>query len=354
MEGLRPTPAIILAVAVALLLSASARARPAAEPSLEVVSSHLRAARDLARQRMPLAFIAEADPLVRLRGGRLEIEISFSTLAPSVVDAISALGVLIEHVSYRYGRVLAQADTTQLAALAGLPGVTAIHPLYGAQRSAGAVPGQGDAGMHADVARARFGVDGTGVRVGILSDSFHERIGGVIDGSGCTRRLAGSSSQFTADLPPAVFVLDDGPPGSSDEGAALAEIVHDIAPGADLLFASAYPDEATFAEAIDKLVGCGADVLVDDVLFFAEPMFQDGMIAQAAQAAVDGGAEFFSATGNQGGTGVDQVYRDAVPDQNGHADPPTGNDFHDFGGQRFAPITLAPGCTLRLVLEWDE
>src|SRR5262249_4548614 len=38
---------------------------------------------------------------------------------------------------------------------------------------AGSVTSQGDAAMHADVARTSFGVDGTGVKVGVLSDSFN-------------------------------------------------------------------------------------------------------------------------------------------------------------------------------------
>jgi subtilisin family serine protease len=332
-----------------------ALARPADQPALDRVSSHLRAAHGLAAERVALERLATADPLLRVRAGELEIEIRFAALSAEAVEAMRALGVRIEHVSYRYGRVLAHADPTLLPALAALPGVTSIHPNYGAQRNAGAVPGQGDMAVHADAARARFGVDGTGVRIGILSDSFSQRIDGELHGSGCARQLSASNPQISGDLPAAIVVLDDGPAGSSDEGAAMAEIVHDLAPGAALLFASAFPDEATFAEGIDALVACGADVLVDDVLFYAEPMFQDGIIAQAAQAAVDGGAAFFSAVGNQGVAGVDQVYRDAVPELDDEAEIPTGNDFHDFGGgTRFASIGVPPGCTLRLALQWDE
>lgn len=342
-------------VGILALPARPAPALPGGEPALDRVSSHLRTAHKLAQQRTPLERITAADPLLRLRDGQLEIEIRFGALLPEAVDAMRALGVRIDHLSYRYGRALAHADPALLPALAALPGVTSIHPNYGAQRNAGAVPGQGDAALHADAARAHFGVDGTGVRVGILSDSFNQRIGGVLDGSGCARRLSGSSPQTSGDLPADIVVLDNGPAHSDDEGAAMAEIVHDLAPGAALLFASAFPDEATFAEGIDALAACGADVLVDDVLFFAEPMFQDGIIAQAAQAAVDGGAAFFSAVGNQGVAGVDQVYRDAVPALDDEAQTPTGNDFHDFGGgNRFASIRVPPGCTLRLVLQWDE
>jgi subtilisin family serine protease len=351
---LRAAP-LSLAIVCALWLPSPAHARPAAEPDLEVVSSHLRSARNAALQGAPLDRLVATDPTLHLVDGQPQIELRFTALAPATVDALRRLGAIVDHVSYRYARVLAHADAALLPALAKLPGVTAIHPNYGAQQSSGAVAAQGDAALHADLARAHFGVDGTGSRVGILSDSFAQRLGGAIDGSGCAQRLTGASPQFSGDLPPEVTVLDDGPPRSRDEGAGMGEIVHDIAPGADLLFASAYPDEATFAENVAALVACGADVLVDDVLYFAEPMFQDGIVAQAEQQAADVGVAVFSAVGNQGSGGIDAVYRDAVPDADDHGERPNGNDFHDFGGgSRFAAITIPAGCTLHLVLQWDE
>ena len=355
MQLRRAAPLLSLLAIAFAFPAVAARASSSAEPSLELVSSHLRTARTVALQRAPLDRLVAADPVLRLRDDELEIELRFAALAPATVEALRALGAIVDHVSYRYGRVLAHVDPTLLAALATLPGVTVIHPNYGAQQSTGAIPGQGDAALHADTARARFGVDGTGSRVGILSDSFDQSLGGVIDGSGCARRLTGASPQFSGDLPAEVALLDDGPPHGQDEGAGIGEIVHDIAPGAALLFASAYPDEAAFAENIAALAACGADVLVDDVLYFAEPMFQDGIVAQAAQRAADGGAAVFSAIGNQGGAGIDAVYRDAVPGADDDTNPPTGDDFHDFGaGTRLAAITVPPGCTLRLVLQWDE
>jgi hypothetical protein len=340
---------------LSLLRPLPADARPAADPRLGIVSSHLRTAHALSQLPFPLDRLALIDPLVRVSNNQLEIEIRFRALDRSTIEAIRALGVRIDHVSYRYARVLAHADPATLPALAALPGVTAIHPNFGAQNSVGAVTSQGDASIHADAARAQFGIDGSGVRVGILSDSFNQRLGGSIDGTGCNRLLTGSSPQVTQDLPADVVVLNDGPPRSGDEGAALGQIVHDVAPGAAMLFASAYPDEATFAEDIDSLIACGVDVLIDDVIYFAEPMFQDGIVAQAAQAAVDGGIPFFSAVANHGTAGVEQTYRDAVPGVDDQADPPTGNDFHEFGsGQPYATLTVPVGCGVRVVLQWDE
>ena len=61
----------------------------------------------------------------------------------------------------------------------------------------------------------------------------------------------------------------------------MAELIHDIAPGAGLSFHSTFNSRIDFADGIDELRLCGADVLVDDTIYLNEPMFQDGPIAQA-------------------------------------------------------------------------
>ena len=90
-----------------------------------------------------------------------------------------------------------------------------------------------------------------------------------------------------------------------------AELIHDLAPGATLTFHTAWRSQADFASGITELRNCGADVIVDDVIYFAEPMFQDGIIADAAQAAVDAGVPYYSSAGNQAGFGVRDTFDDA-------------------------------------------
>jgi hypothetical protein len=105
---------------------------------------------------------------------------------------------------------------------------------------AGAVTSQGDAVIRADIARNTFGVDGTGVTVGVLSNTFN-CLGGA---------AAGVAS---GDLPAGTAVLQEGPCGGQglldvlpDEGRALAEIVHDVAPGAAIAFHTADRGQANF------------------------------------------------------------------------------------------------------------
>ena len=128
------------------------------------------------------------------------------------------------------------------------------------------------------------GVDGTGVTVGVLSDSYNN--------------LNGAAAGVTSgDLPSGVTVLEDLSSGGTDEGRAMLELVHDVAPGASLAFATAFTGEAGFAQNIADLATT-CDVIVDDVTYFSEPFFQDGVVAQAVDAAVAGGTAYFASAGN--------------------------------------------------------
>ena len=92
--------------------------------------------------------------------------------------------------------------------------------------------------------------------------------------------------------------------GGADEGRAMAQIVHDVAPHATLAFATAFKGEAAFAANIERLArpvaegGAGADVIVDDVGYFEEPFFQDGPVAAAIGKVTEEGVTYLSAAGN--------------------------------------------------------
>ena len=107
-----------------------------------------------------------------------------------------------------------------------------------------------------------------------------------------------AASIASGDLPPDTEVLP-GQAGSGDEGTAMLEIVHDLAPNAQLAFATAFTSAESFADNIRALRAAGADIIVDDVLYFAESPFQDGPIAQAVIDVTDDGALYFSSAGNE-------------------------------------------------------
>ena len=127
-------------------------------------------------------------------------------------------------------------------------------------------------------------IDGTGVKIGALSDS--------IDHLG--------DAQAAGDLPPVTVLPGQGGLGAG-EGTAMLEIIHSLAPGASLYFATAHGGIASFAQNIRDLQAAGCRVIVDDVLYFSESPFQDGPIAQAVSDVSAAGVLYFSAAGNSGG-----------------------------------------------------
>src|SRR5665811_111543 len=54
----------------------------------------------------------------------------------------------------------------------------------------------------------------------------------------------------------------------------------------------------TFADNIRNLRTWGADIIVDDVFYYEEPLFQDGPVAVAISDVVDLGAMYFTSAGN--------------------------------------------------------
>src|SRR5690349_21064338 len=137
---------------------------------------------------------------------------------------------------------------------------------------AGATPDQVRQALNA----TNLGVTGAGVTVGVLSDSF-DYLGGA------------AADEASGALPPAsqVTVLKDLPnpnnPAGTDEGRAMMQIVHDVAPGASLDFYTAFVSQQDFAAGIIALANDGCRVICDDVGYFAEPFYQTGIVGSAIQ-----------------------------------------------------------------------
>ena len=154
------------------------------------------------------------------------------------------------------------------------------------------VVSEGDAQLRAATARAMSAVNGAGVKVGILSDSFNALGGAPFDVANGELPGAANPCGFRS----AVQVLEDH--DGTDEGRAMAQIVHDLAPGATLAFRTAFNGQQDFANGIRALRDAGAKVIVDDVSYADEPMFQDGVIAAAIDDVEATGVAYFSSAAN--------------------------------------------------------
>lgn len=348
------------------------------DPALLKISGDLLLARQaVAQGATPLTAAQRHVRHALRRGGDIQVLIGVEALTAEVLDAVAKAGLTIvsTHEQGDLRVITARCrDPRQLDAVARLRGTRGIASEGHPHLLVGAAPNQADASIHANSARSTFGVDGSGVRVGVLSDSiFDVRNGGVAAPSTFPANVSGTTDQVSGDLPDPLYVVDpwtqgtwggDGSGGAgTDEGNAMAQLIYDLAPGCDISFASAFSGYMEFANNITALrtdATAPADVIVDDVIYFEEPMYQDGPIALAASAAVAAGVPYFSSAGNEADDGHERTYTDVNPGSDDAAVPPSGVDLHDFGAamgmasDTHLSLQLSPGDEVILVLHWDE
>jgi hypothetical protein len=301
------------------------------------------------------------NPVVKVQGGRVAIDMYASDPA-ALQAALRTLGAA--GVTAQGPLVSAQVPVRALADLAALPSLQFGKPVLAAVRfaSQGAVISQGDASMRSDNARATEKVDGTGVTVGVLSDSYRCNPPAFVPGAPTS---TAAQDAITDDVPN-VQVLSNGPCPATDEGRAIVQLIHDVAPGAAQKFHTAFNGILDFALGIFRLRNAGANVIVDDVIYFEENMFSDGIVAQAADLAVASGAAYFSSAGNDARLSYESDYREtSVATAGGGNLNSNGGPFvlraHDFdpsgATDTVQKIRVTPAGGQAVILfsfQWDQ
>ncbi len=197
---------------------------------------------------------------------------------------------------------------------------------------------EGDRLLKADIARDIFKVDGSGIKVGIISNSFDAK--GLLANDIVNGELPGANNPEGKFQP--VRVLRDLKSDNifaDEEGRALAQIIHDEAPGAELIFHTSIADsggvnDRSYSEAVNALVSAGANIIVEDVIV-PTSIFQDGEAAQAAKTAIDKGVTVISSAGNNGNISYESAYR-------------SGNTTFNFGGKTFEAFDFDPSKNVDL------
>jgi hypothetical protein len=236
------------------------------------------------------------------------------------------------------------ASLAKLAALGDLNHATET----GMATNAGLVTTEADLAMDSYAARDDFGVDGSGLKVGILSDSFNTNADEYPGGAPDTM----ATDIANGDLPTATTILTDGT--GEDEGRGMAQLVHDIAPGAAIDFDTADGGDAAFAAHILALAAAGCKIIVDDISYLDEPAYQHGVVAQAIEQVTSQGVIYLSAAANEGNQGFEASYA-ASGVKGGAAE--LNEPFAELapsGKKQFLAVTVQPGATVSLIVQWDQ
>lgn len=230
--------------------------------------------------------------------GRIPINQVAATLGAGVID------VTATDAAYRHGVIEGYVDILDVNSLAKAPGVQAVHLVHTPIKRVGMTTSQGVVQHRVD---RLGGLDGSGTKIGVLSDSFNTSSTGIKAANDiASGDLPGSGNRLGRLTP--VQVIQDSP-GGTDEGRAMLQIIHDVAPGAALAFATANNGEVAFANNIRALANAGCDIIVDDIGYFTAPMFSDGIVARAVDEVDARGKAYFSSAGN---TPATEAYRGTI------------------------------------------
>lgn len=371
----RRSAVLTISLAVGLIMPTASAADNSPDPIVEqkqqVLTPGLQRLTDqppapTGRVRLPASASDQPGTPITKRGGRVLVDLRLSSTAPRVLDRLRSAGARITFVDRALSTVTAAVEPSDLPSLTSanpelISAREVLRPMTNAACPSGTFVSEGVEQLRAALARAQFAVDGSGVTVGVLSDSYDQLGGAATDvGNG---ELPGTANPCGQTNP--VANLAEGAAGSIDEGRAMAQIIHDVAPGAKILFATAFKGQSAFAQSIRDLAQAGADVIVDDVTYFTEPMFQDGVIAKAVSDVTAQGVVYFSSAGNSNkDINSNRVASYEAPAFRPMSCPAAVTTFygeapitcHDFdpGPSSDASYNLAVTSLLRYSLGWSE
>lgn len=298
-----------------------------------------------ASQRQSATLNAATQMLARTESDAVWVDVYTDGAATRLAEQLKSLG-LESYATHRRG-LSVRVPWHALSQLAAHPGVRFLRPV--ATISDGLARSQGDRALGTDEARRDLDVDGTGIRVGVLSDSFDCRTTPL----GSPQFTTASEDILNGDLPDDVIVLADIADDTClDEGRAMLQVIHDVAPGASGAFHTAQNGQADFADGILELaLGAGSDIIVADLLYFSEPMFADGVIAQAADQVRSWGIPYYAAAGNRARQGYTSEFRSS-------GEPGIFGERHDFDPgpetDTRQSVTIGPDSFVVFSFQWDE
>ena len=316
----------------------------------------------------PAAGAQRTSSVARFAAGKSKMRID-APPTPETLAAIAATGVRIVHSSEAWREIVVEANPEQALTLAGLEAIQSIRYAKGFKAKVTKVSNEADVVIRANLVRKMFATRGKSAMIGIISDSIHSTAvmsGGQLSGNGDDTVLSGTGPQLAGELPSTIRLIADNPVGNlddTDEGAAMMQLVYDLAPDAKYAFAPCGETEAVAAEHVARLALAGCTIICDDISFYQEPVYQDGPWAQAIDAFVASGGTYISSAGNQASDAISTAYIDVSAANDPQLTSlPNGANLHDWGiggaTPGLLPIHLQPPLgesgQVILVLNWNQ
>ncbi|WP_297527137.1 S8 family serine peptidase [Thiohalobacter sp.] len=182
---------------------------------------------------------------------------------------------------------------------------------------------QGAADFHA------LGVDGGGVRIGVIDLGFASL----------------AASQASGDLPANLVITDYTGTGNggTTHGTQVAEILYDMAPGAQFYLAKVSTD-LELSQAVNDMLAAGVRIINHSVAWYGAAFYDGtGPLCGITDTAEQGGALWVNAAGNSRTKHWLGQFSDA-----------DGDLRHEFSsGQNWNSLSLNAGQAVTLVLNWD-
>lgn len=191
-----------------------------------------------------------------------------------------------------------------------------------------AVTGQGVALTGAGDMQA-LGQAGAGVTIGVIDLQFSNY----------------TNSQASGDLPGSLVITDytGTGTGGGTHGTNVAEIVHEMAPGAALRLAK-IGSETQLSQAVDDMIAAGTDVIVHSAAWFNVAFYDGtGLLCDIANRAETAGVQWVNAAGNYRTAHYLGTFTDTNADLR-----------HEFAAnQNYNTIYLTAGAQVSIYLNWN-
>lgn len=287
--------------------SQGVRDHPKIQATLEMLLAEHQAGRDLQ------ALSRAKDWLPKIKGGKVQvvIEAVSESTARALERQVAQSGGDVELV---YGTwVQALVPIAELERLADLDGVAFIRAPVRAQRDQGSVVSEGRKVIGAPAWNGA-GLDGKGTKVGILDDfkGYEALLGRELPSRDrvVTRSFRRDGRMYDPELSHELAV----------HGVAVAEVIHDVAPGAGLHLA-AFGTDVEFRRAVDWMIEQKVNVINSSGGFPSGCFRGDGLFEPHIKKAREAGITWTTSAGNTG----DSHWEGSWQDRN-------GNSLHEFVG----------------------